>query len=50
MHSPTPKEYFGPGVTGRYRIKRDPMRSAGLRIVMGPFMVYNADNIGPVAR
>ena len=30
---------------GEYTIETDPTRDAGLRIVMGPFTVYDAENI-----
>ena len=30
---------------GEYTIEKDPTRDNGLRIVMGPFSVYNADNL-----
>jgi rhamnose transport system substrate-binding protein len=36
---------FTAGRMGEYTIEKDPTRDAGLRIVMGPFTVYNADNI-----
>jgi rhamnose transport system substrate-binding protein len=31
---------------GEYTIEVDPTRDAGLRVLMGPFSVYNADNPG----
>ena len=31
---------------GTYTIENDPTRDTGLRVLMGPFTVYNADNIG----
>ena len=31
---------------GTFTIEADPTRDAGLRVLMGPFSVYNADNIG----
>ena len=34
---------------GTYTIETDPTRDAGLRVLMGPFSVYNADNIGESA-
>ena len=30
---------------GEYTITKDPTRKAGLRILMGPFTVYNKDNV-----
>jgi rhamnose transport system substrate-binding protein len=30
---------------GEYRITKDPTRAKGLRILMGPFTVYNKDNV-----
>ena len=38
-------ETFEAGRMGTYTIEKDPTRDAGLRIVMGPFTVYNADNV-----
>ena len=37
---------FNAGRMGTYTIEADPTRDAGLRVLMGPFTVYNADNIG----
>ena len=34
---------------GTYTIEADPTRDAGLRVLMGPFSVYNADNIADAA-
>jgi len=39
-------ETFVAGRMGEYTITADPTRDAGLRVLMGPFSVYNADNIG----
>jgi rhamnose transport system substrate-binding protein len=36
---------FTAGRLGDYTIEKDPTRDQGLRIVMGPFTVYNKDNI-----
>jgi rhamnose transport system substrate-binding protein len=36
---------FEAGRMGEYTIEADPTRENGLRIVMGPFSVYNIDNI-----
>lgn len=36
---------FTAGRMGTYTIEKDPTRDEGLRIVMGPFTVYNADNV-----
>jgi len=38
-------EQFEAGRMGNYTIEKDPTRSAGNRIVMGPFSVYDATNI-----
>jgi rhamnose transport system substrate-binding protein len=38
-------ETFVAGRMGEYTIEKDPTRDAGLRIIMGPFSVYNKDNI-----
>ena len=40
---------FNAGRMGTYTIEADPTRDAGLRVLMGPFSVYNADNIGDAA-
>jgi len=37
---------FSAGRMGDYTIEADPTRDAGLRVLMGPFTVYNEDNIG----
>ncbi len=37
---------FVAGRMGEYTIEADPTRDAGLRVLMGPFTVYNADNVG----
>ncbi len=36
---------FAAGRMGEYTITADPTRDAGLRVLMGPFTVYNADNL-----
>jgi rhamnose transport system substrate-binding protein len=36
---------FTAGRMGDYTIEADPTRDSGLRIVMGPFTVYNTDNV-----
>ena len=36
---------FKAGRMGDYTITKDPTRDAGLRILMGPFTVYNKDNV-----
>jgi rhamnose transport system substrate-binding protein len=41
---------FTAGRLGDYTIAKDPTRSKGLRIVMGPFSVYNSDNIDAAAK
>ena len=40
---------FEAGRMGTYTIEKDPTREVGLRIVMGPFSVYNADNVEAAA-
>jgi rhamnose transport system substrate-binding protein len=35
---------------GSYTIEKDPTRENGLRIVMGPFTVYNAENVEAAAK
>jgi rhamnose transport system substrate-binding protein len=40
---------FNAGRMGTYSIETDPTRDNGLRVLMGPFTVYNADNIGEPA-
>ena len=37
---------FTAGRMGDYTIEKDPTRDAGLRIVMGPFTVYDETNVG----
>jgi rhamnose transport system substrate-binding protein len=39
-------EVFVAGRMGEYTITADPTRDAGLRVLMGPFSVYTADNVG----
>jgi len=36
---------FHAGRMGDYKITKDPTRAKGLRILMGPFTVYNKDNV-----
>ena len=36
---------FTAGRMGAYTITKDPTRKAGLRVLMGPFSIYNKDNI-----
>jgi rhamnose transport system substrate-binding protein len=40
---------FEAGRMGTYTIEKDPTRENGLRIVMGPFSVYNAENVEAAA-
>jgi rhamnose transport system substrate-binding protein len=40
---------FNAGRLGTYTIETDPTRDAGLRVLMGPFSIYNAENIGEEA-
>lgn len=41
---------FKAGRMGEYTITKDPTRDAGLRILMGPFSVYNKDNVEAAAK
>ncbi len=41
---------FTAGRMGAYTITKDPTRAAGLRILMGPFSIYNKDNIEAAAK
>jgi len=41
---------FTAGRMGDYTITKDPTRDAGLRILMGPFSVYNKDNVEAAAQ
>ena len=43
-------ETFEAGRMGSYTIEKDPTRDAGLRVLMGPFTVYNADNVEAAAK
>jgi rhamnose transport system substrate-binding protein len=36
---------FTAGRMGEFTVEADPTRDSGLRIIMGPFTVYNADNV-----
>jgi rhamnose transport system substrate-binding protein len=38
-------ERFEAGRMGTYTIEKDPTRDTGLRVLMGPFSVYNKDNV-----
>jgi len=40
---------FDAGRMGSYTIEKDPTRDEGLRVLMGPFTVYNADNVEAAA-
>jgi rhamnose transport system substrate-binding protein len=40
---------FNAGRMGTYTIEKDPTRDNGLRVLMGPFTIYNADNVGEPA-
>lgn len=42
-------ETFEAGRMGTYTIEKDPTRDAGLRVLMGPFTVYNKDNVEAAA-
>jgi len=39
---------FTAGRLGQYKIAKDPNRPRGLRLVLGPFQVYDKDNIGAI--
>ncbi len=41
---------FEAGRMGTYTIEEDPTRDAGLRVLMGPFTVYNAENVEAAAQ
>ena len=41
---------FTAGRMGDYTITKDPTRDAGLRVLMGPFSVYNKDNVEAAAQ
>lgn len=43
-------EKFIAGRMGEYEITKDPTRDAGLRVLMGPFTVYNAENVEAAAK
>jgi len=41
---------FEAGRMGTYTIEKDPTRDNGLRVLMGPFTIYNADNVEAAAQ
>ena len=41
---------FKAGRMGDYTITKDPTRDKGLRVLMGPFTVYNKDNVEAAAK
>jgi rhamnose transport system substrate-binding protein len=41
---------FEAGRMGTYTIEKDPTRDAGLRVLMGPFTVYTAENVEAAAQ
>ena len=43
-------ETFEAGRMGTYTIHKDPTREQGLRVLMGPFTVYNQENVEAAAR
>lgn len=43
-------ERFVAGRMGTYTIEKDPTRKAGLRVLMGPFTIYNKDNVEDAAK
>ncbi len=42
-------ETYMAGRMGKYTIEKDPGRKGGLRVVMGPFTIYNKDNVDAAA-
>lgn len=42
-------ETFEAGRMGTYTIEKDPTRDEGLRVLMGPFTIYNEDNVEAAA-
>jgi rhamnose transport system substrate-binding protein len=43
-------ERFEAGRMGTYAIEKDPTRDAGLRVLMGPFTVYDKTNVEAAAK
>jgi rhamnose transport system substrate-binding protein len=43
-------EEFTAGRMGNFKIEKDPTRDAGNRVLMGPFTVYNKDNVEAAAK
>ena len=43
-------ETFTAGRMGDFTIEKDPNREVGLRVLMGPFTVYNAENVEAAAQ
>ena len=43
-------EQFEAGRMGDYTIEKDPTRDAGLRVLMGPFTVYDKTNVEAAAQ
>jgi rhamnose transport system substrate-binding protein len=41
---------FEAGRMGTYTIEKDPTRDSGLRVLMGPFTIYNKDNVEAAAK
>ncbi len=41
---------FEAGRMGEFTITKDPTRAKGLRVLMGPFTVYNKDNVEAAAK
>ena len=46
----TEGEQFEAGRMGEYTIEKDPTRDAGLRVLMGPFTVYDKTNVEAAAQ
>ncbi len=45
-----PGQSFTAGRLGNYTITKDPTRKAGLRVLMGPFSIYDASNVEAAAK
>lgn len=43
-------ETFEAGRMGTFTIEKDPTRDVGLRVLMGPFTIYNKDNVEAAAK
>ena len=43
-------EEFAAGRMGNFKIDEDPVRAGAKRVLMGPFTVYNKDNVEAAAK